>query len=333
MRICLIVGIDTSIKATREGIHLIHTPVLLHNTLTLIFRSLISSSYKTHRSHFHLEQLVYCFWFNHKKRFSTWDLILVSTPSQGCRSSYLPIYRAASSRLPSATSAVSLRASLCARAVTAGASAAQTSHSATVLSLTWRLWKTTCCTSQTPGGWPTRSLRNPVSQRYLLWPSKVGVGNVSANGAVKKPRGGTLAFKISLRIQASRTQLIWNHKRINLDLDLRANATKNTCLVLLPNQFLAVKYWQLPDTESRGLSVMCHIKWWLWCSQGAERHRGWKYRDLLKTSVCSTSMLWRISKQNAILPSTYIRRGRAMALMCLHAAYQSNDHSDTKSKG
>ncbi len=76
----------------------------------------------------------------------------VSYRPQGCRSSYQATCRAASFRRLSTTSAVNLRASLCARTVTAGVSAAWTSPSVTVLTLTWTLWKTTCCASEMPGG-------------------------------------------------------------------------------------------------------------------------------------------------------------------------------------
>lgn len=92
---------------------------------------------------------------------------LVCGAPQGCRSSFQAICGAASFRQLSTTLAANLRASLFARTVTAGVTAAWTSHSVTVLALTWPLWKTTCCASETPGGWPTRSLRNLVSQKFL----------------------------------------------------------------------------------------------------------------------------------------------------------------------
>ena len=100
---------------------------------------------------------------------------------QGCRSSYRATCRAASFRRLSTTSAVNLRAILCAKAATAGVSAARTSPSVTVLSLTCKIWKATCCASETIRGLLTRSLKNQVSQ--LLRHTKIGPENVSLNSA------------------------------------------------------------------------------------------------------------------------------------------------------
>lgn len=89
---------------------------------------------------------------------------------QGCRWSCPGTCRASSSRRLSTTSAVSPRASLCARAATAGASAAWSFPSATALAPTWTPWRRACCASETPGGRSTRSLSNLVGQAFLASP-------------------------------------------------------------------------------------------------------------------------------------------------------------------
>lgn len=63
----------------------------------------------------------------------------------------------------SATLVVMRRASLCAGTMTAGASAPRTTHSVIAPRWIWGLWKSVCWKSETPGTWPTKSLRSQVS--------------------------------------------------------------------------------------------------------------------------------------------------------------------------
>ena len=81
---------------------------------------------------------------------------------QDFRPFYQTTWGAASSRLPSATSGVIRRESLCAEIMTAGAGAVQISHSATVLNWTWRRWRTVSDRSESHGNDPIKSLRNQV---------------------------------------------------------------------------------------------------------------------------------------------------------------------------
>lgn len=133
---------------------------------------------------------------------------LVCGAPQGCRSSFQAICGAASFRQLSTTLAANLRASLFARTVTAGVTAAWTSHSVTVLALTWPLWKTTCCASETPGGWPTRSLRNLVSQKLIhydpsKWDLKMSAWKVlSRKEKKKKTRVEQWLLKSSSKVRA-----------------------------------------------------------------------------------------------------------------------------------
>lgn len=76
----------------------------------------------------------------------------------------------------SATLVVMRRASLCAGTMTAGASAPRTTHSVIAPRWIWGLWKSVCWKSETPGTWPTKSLRSQVSVFLFflfqcVWPS------------------------------------------------------------------------------------------------------------------------------------------------------------------
>lgn len=181
---------------------------------------------------------------------------LVCGAPQGCRSSFQAICGAASFRQLSTTLAANLRASSFARTVTAGVTAAWTSHSVTVLALTWPLWKTTCCASETPGGWPTRSLRNLVSQKFLqngTWKCQLEKC-FHEKKRKRKHTGGTVAFKILLKSTCFGTTVIFFPQEQNtLKFSLR---TKTKVLFYVQNPFLAVKLWQLPDFKSRDLSVI-----------------------------------------------------------------------------
>lgn len=84
--------------------------------------------------------------------------------AQACRCCSLNTCVSGSWLQHSATSHAALRVSLSAGRMTAGASAAPRSQNATVLMLTFKLWKTACCRSKTPGPLTTGSLKSQVSR-------------------------------------------------------------------------------------------------------------------------------------------------------------------------
>lgn len=92
------------------------------------------------------------------------SMIPHSSLPQACRCCSLNTCVSASWLQHSATSLAALRASWSAGRMTAGASAAPHSQNATVLMLTFRLWKTACCRSKTPGPLTTGSLKSQVSR-------------------------------------------------------------------------------------------------------------------------------------------------------------------------